>query len=254
MDGTRRLLAAALLMTIVSACTPEPPPYESRYTPPAPTAPPPPPMAPGASFVDDFERAETPAGLDQDWELRGADPGKPALPVQKGAFIRDGHYVSSDDSNTYAVQTLRDVVRRVGAEGRWTKIGNGGYETLIMGIAADDSLNGNQLQLVITPAGWELRKHPDGDSSEAVGKASFDPPLAVNGTYRFEMDVEDESVTVRVAGVEKRVQVDTVGLLGERVYWQHYSAPDELPIGAKFCVDMVWAAEQGKPLSPVPAQ
>ncbi|CAA0111071.1 Uncharacterised protein [Mycolicibacterium vanbaalenii] len=253
MVGPKRLFAAALLFTAVSACAHEPPPYESRYTPPAPVAPPPPPLAPGASFVDDFERPNTDGGLGVRWEMRRGEPANPALPVETGAFIRDGHFVSSDDTNVYAVQTLRGTVRRIGAEGRWTKVRNGGYETLVMGIAADDSLGRNLVQLTVSPASWRLSKHRDGDTPAQVAKGTFNPPLALNGTYRFEMDVADGSVTVRVPGVEKEVRVGTLGLLSENAFWQHVSTPKELPIGEKFCIDMVWAAEQGQPLTAIPA-
>ncbi|MDG4663618.1 hypothetical protein [Mycobacterium sp. 236(2023)] len=254
MEGKKRLLAAAVLMTVLSGCAHEPPPYESRYTPPPPVAPPPPPLAAGASFVDDFERPDTDQGLDEDWELQAAPAGKPLAPVSRGALIRDGHYVSSDDSNTYAVQILRGTVRRIGAEGRWTRVGEGGDETLIMGIAADGSLDQNQVQLTASPTTWEVRRFRDSATPQPVARGTFNPPLAVNGTYRFEMDVEDGSVTVRVPGVEEEVRLGTVGLLSEHAYWQHFSPPAEVPIGNKFCIDTVWAAEEGQPLSPVPTE
>lgn len=139
--------------------------------------------------------------------MRRGEPGSPALPVETGAFIRDGHFVSSDDTNVYAVQTLRGTIRRIGAEGRWTKVRNGGYETLVMGIAADDSLGRNLVQLTVSPASWGLSRHRDGDTPAQVAKGTFSPPLALNGTYRFEMDVADGSVIVRVPGVEKEVRL-----------------------------------------------
>lgn len=255
MLGKTLVFATAVVLAAVSGCAKDPPPYESRYTPPPPVAPPPPPLPPGASFLDDFERPDTEAGLDGRWQLRAADPGDPATPVGTGAFIRDGHYVSSDNtSNVFAVQTLRGTVRRVGAEGRWTQVGDGGYETLVMGISADADLSRNLVQLTVSPVGWVLSSSRDTAAPQPLAKGEFNPPLAVNGTYRFEMDAADGSVTVRVPGAEKQVKVGTLGLLSERVYWQHVATPAELPIGQKFCVDLVWAAEQGQPLSAVPAE
>lgn len=204
------------------------------------------------SFLDDFDRADTPLGLGEGWEIRGGAQGDPIVPVQTGAFIRDGHYVSSNDSGVYAVRTFRSTVRRVGAEGRWTRIGAGGDETFVMGIAASDDLRGNMLQLTITPTGWAVTKRGGSVDPESVVTGKFDPPMELNRTYRFEMDAADGTVTVRVPGAEKTTKLGTIGLLGERAYWQHQSAQAELPIGAKFCIDMLWAAEQGQPLSPLP--
>ncbi len=204
------------------------------------------------SFLDNFDRDDTPLGLGEGWDIRRGVQGEAIDSVPTGAFIRDGHYVSSNDNGVYAVRTFRSTVRRVGAEGRWTRIGAGGDETFVMGIAASDDLTGNMVQLTVTPAGWTVSKRRGSIDPENVVTGKFSPPLELNRTYRFEMDTADGTVTVRVPGVEKTTKLGTIGLLSERAYWQHYSPPAELPIGAKFCIDMLWAAEQGQPLSPLP--
>lgn len=247
------LVGVAVLLSAVTGCTPAPPPYESRYTTPPPLPPPPPPLAPGASFIEDFNRENTPRGLGAGWEMRGIGDDGSLLPAESGAFIRDGHYVSSDDSGVYAVRTFRGTVRRVGTEGRWTRVGDGGDETLVMGIAATGNPGGDLVQLTVTKAGWAVSSRRGGGDPRSVVRGTFDPPLEENRTYQFEMDAADGTVTVRVPGAEKETKLGTIGLLSEQAYWQHYSAPNQIPIGAKFCIDNIWAAEQGQPLSPAPA-
>lgn len=185
--------------------------------------------------------------------MRAAEGDRSIAPVETGAFVRNGHYVSSDDSGVYAVRAFRGTVRRVGVEGRWTRVGEGGDETLVMGITADDGLESNLVQLTVTQAGWTVSKRRDGADPQVVVKGKFTPPLEVNRTYDFELDAADGTVTVRVPGTEKKAKLGTIGLLSGRAYWQHYSEPAEVPIGAKFCVDMVWVAEQGQPLTALPA-
>ncbi|VEG52373.1 Uncharacterised protein [Mycolicibacterium aurum] len=184
--------------------------------------------------------------------MREAREDGSVLPAETGAFLRNGHYVSSDDSGVYAVRTFRDTVRRVGVEGRWTRIGEGGDETLIMGISADENLESNYVNFTVTPAGWVVSTRRDNADPRVVVKGSFSPPLELNRTYRFELDAADGTVTIRVPGAEKKAKLGTIGLLGDRAYWQHYSDPAEIPIGAKFCVDVLWAVEQDQPLTAIP--
>jgi hypothetical protein len=185
--------------------------------------------------------------------MRGADDGGPILPGATGAFIRDGHYVSSDDSGVYAVRTFRSTVRRVGTEGRWTRVGDGGFETLVMGMAANDNMGSSDMvQLTVTPTNWVVSSRRGTVDPRNVARGKFNPPLELNRTYQFEMDAADGTVTVRVPGAEEKAKLGTIGLLSETAYWQHYSPPKEIPIGAKFCIDKLWVAEQDQPLSPIP--
>lgn len=173
-------------------------------------------------------------------------------PVETGAFLRNGHYVSSDDSGVYAVRTFRSTVRRVGTEGRWTRIGVGGDESLTMGIAASDRLDADLVELTVFPSGWEVSMRRGQMEPRVVVRGKFEAVLEANRTYRFEMDAADGTVTVRLPGVEKNAKLGTIGLLGKHAFWQHNSPSAELPIGVKFCIDMVWVAEQDQPLSPLP--
>lgn len=184
--------------------------------------------------------------------MLGAQEGSAIVPVETGGFIRNGHYVSSDDSGVYAVRTFRDTVRRVGVEGRWTRVGEGGDESLVMGITANEDLS-NFVKLTVTQAGWAVTQRRGSAEAQVVVKGSFNPPLALNRTYQFELDAADGTVTVRVPGAEKKAKLGTIGLLSNSAYWQHYSEPAEIPIGAKFCIDVLWVAEQGQPLAAIPA-
>lgn len=251
----KRLVAVAVLMCTVAACTPQPPPYESRYTPPLPAAPPPPPLPPGSSFVDDFERPDTQQGLGVDWDVREArevNDGNPALVPTTDGFIRDGQYASSGDVSVYALRKFRSDVRRIGAEARWMRVGDGAAETLMMAITANDNILSDLVQLSVSPTGWAVKTRRGNGKVRNVINGMFDRPLEFDRNYRFEMDAADGSVTVRVPGAERVAKVGTVGLISERAFWRHIP-PAVGPAGSKFTADMVWVAEQAQPLSPIPA-
>lgn len=252
----RRVVAAAMLLAAVAACTPEPPPYEPRYAPPAPPAAAPPPLPPGASFLDNFDRPDTPLGLGAGWDLRqveGPDSGKPRFVPATDGFIRAGRFTSSSDESVYAWRAFRSPIRRIGAEAGWRRVGNGAAETFMLAIAANDRVSSDLVQLVVSPGGWGVETRRGNGKFRTKINGKFDPPLELDRQYRFELDAADSSVTVRVPGAEKTVNVGTIGLLSEHAFWRYVSAPTERPVGAKFTADMVWVAEKGQPLSPIPA-
>ena len=252
--GGKSSVVATMLVVVVTACTPAPPPYESRYVPPSPTSPPPPPLSPGASFVDDFNRPDTETGLGAAWDMRGAEiVANPILPPATDGLIRDGQFVASGDSSVYAVREFRGAVRRIGAEGRWTRVGNGGEETFVMAVSANEKLRTDMVHFSVTPTGWGVSTRRNGGVARYVIGGKFDPPLGLDHSYRFEMDIADGSVTVRVPGMERKGRAGTIGLVGNRAFWQLYPSPRQVPLGVKFSADMVWVAEENQPLSPLPS-
>lgn len=123
---------------------------------------------------------------------------------------------------------------------------------MVMAVTANDQLMGDSLQLAVHLDGWAVSTRRDGQVRRAFD-GKFDPPLEVDREYRFEMDAADGSVTVRVPGLERKAKVGTLGLLSERVYWRYAFAPKDRPIGIKVSTNMVWAVEEGQPISPLPA-
>jgi hypothetical protein len=183
--------------------------------------------------------------------MREIIEGNPILPPATDGFIKSGHYASASDQSVFALRNFRSTVRRVGAEARWTRVGDGAVESLVMAITANDLIMSVFVQLSVNPAGWAVSTRRIGDFRRVMS-GKFDPPLVLDREYRFEMDAADGSVTVRVPGDEKTGRVGTIGLLSERAYWRHAFAPTDRPIGVQFSANMVWAAEQGQPLSPIP--
>lgn len=252
--GGKWPVGATMLFAVVTACAPAPPPYESRYVPPSPTSPPPPQLAPGASFVDDFNRPDTEAGLGAAWDMRGAEiVGNPILPPTTDGSIIGGQFMASGDSSVYAVREFRSAVRRIGAEGRWTRVGNGGEETFVMAVSANEKLRTDMVHFAATPAGWGVTTRRNGGVARHVMGGKFHPPLDLNRSYRFEMDIADGSVTVRVPGMESTGKVGTIGLVGNRAFWQLYPSPSRIPLGVRYSADMVWVAEDNQPLTPLPS-
>lgn len=253
--GGKWLVAGLLGVLAVSGCAPEPPPYTSQYTPPPPIASPPPALAAGASFVDLFDRPNTESGLGGGWDMRESADYSPILPPTTDGLIADGHFVSSGSIPVYAARTFRSVLRRVGAEGRWTRAesnsAGGSDEKLVIAITANDRLKSDLVQLVASPVGWEVATRRNGGTYRREMTGKFDPPLEFNREYRFEMDATNGSVTVRVPGTERKGNVGTAGLLSERGFWELASGKEQ-PSG-KFAYNAVWAGEQDQPMSPLPS-
>ncbi|WP_185294640.1 hypothetical protein [Mycolicibacterium litorale] len=247
------LVAAVLLMTAVVACTHEPPPYESRYTPPPPPLGAPAPLPPGASFVDTFDRPDTQLGLGEGWDLRESIDNS-ALPLSAtDGFIRAGRYASASMTNVFAVRKFRSKVRRIGAEASWTRVGDGPAETLFMAISANEKITSDLVQLAVNPAEWEVSTRRNGHFWRVV-RGRFDPPLDLDRDYRFEMDAADGSITATLPNGVRTGRVGTSDLLSERAFWRHgFDPADPRPAGARFAANIVWVAEEGQTLVPVPS-
>lgn len=247
----RKWIAAALLLTTVSAgCQHEGPPYESRYTSPQPTSPP---LPPGASYFDDFNRPMTPLGVGPGWQVGPADGDPSPAPGDFGS-VQGGKLIANGDGGLYAMRSFRSIVRRVGVTGGWTRNTAGGFETLVIGVPAKGEFAPGMVRLTVNPSRWALATRRGSERFEPIVGGKFDPALEVGREYRFEIDTADGTVAVRVPGTDRRYRVGTLGLLGDRAFWQVYSDPTQRPVGAKFGINSVWVAEQDQLLSPVPSE
>jgi hypothetical protein len=153
------------------------------------------------------------------------------------------------DSNVYGVRQFRSTVQRMGTVGRWRKTGDGAETTLAMAITANDQLISDMVHFTANRSDWELTVSREGGSFEPVARGRFSPMLMLDSDYQFEFEATDDTVTVRVPGTEVTINVSTVGLLGDRAFWEEY--PSGTPAGVVFDFDTVWAAEDGQTLFPV---
>lgn len=251
----KRHLIAALAAVFVTSCSQEQPEYVSPFsdsgTATTSTAPPQvepsPPQLPYASFVDDFDRADTNVGLGDGWDLRTRD--KNVWQPASDGFIKNGYYTYSGRGAVYAARKFRGMVRRIGAFGRFQSIRFGPETVLALGITPNDQLTADMVLLTAKRSGWRLIVRRGNGAYETVAEGTFAAKLDLDRDYQFELDATDDSVTVRVPGVEETHSVSTVGLLGDLAFWQEY--PTSSPSGDVFDFDIVWAAEDGQPLSPV---
>lgn len=249
-----RAIALTICVTVLVACQPAAPRYESRYTPPAPSIvpSPPAPLGPGASFIDDFERADTSAGLGEGWDLRGQYVNSYPLPPATDGFIRGGRYTSRGDGVVIAAREFKGEVVRIGGRGKWERVGSGPETTPVLGISPDDHLMSNMVHFAISRNWWSLSVRRKDGAIRRVAGGDFWPPLEFDREYSFEISlVDSDHVLVKVPGGEKAVRVGLRGLTGNRAFWQLYFDKHQAPAGTIFGFDSVWIAEKGQPLAPV---
>ncbi|MHA0286115.1 hypothetical protein ACXYX3_06625 [Mycobacterium sp. C3-094] len=103
-----------------------------------------------------------------------------------------------------------------------------------------------------TPNQWQVTTRQNGGVARDIVSGTFNPPLKLNRDYRFEMDVADNAVTVRVPDGQRSGRVGTIGLVGNRAFWELFADPEAGHSGLLFSADVVWAAEQGATLAIVP--
>lgn len=240
-----RLLVSLAVVGLLAGCAQAPPEYVSHYsTPTTATTTSAAPIPVTGSFVDDFNRPDTTAGLGEGWDLRTYIDGFPMPPATDG-FLRDGHYTYAGASTVYAARQFRGTVRRMGTTGRWRQIGDGGETGVAMAISSNDRLITDMVHFAVNRSTWTLTvRH--GGPFEPVSRGDFSPPLELGRDYQFEIEATDTAVTVRVPGQEVTENVDTTGILGDRAFWEEYIKPP--PAGSVFDFDTVWAAEEGQPL------
>lgn len=254
----RCAIATAFPLILVLACTPEPPAYQSpvRTSSAAPssqlkssTALPPSPLQ--ASFVDNFDRPNTTLGLGDGWDMRGRFPGAYPIPLPAATdgFISDGNYTYAGESSVYAAREFRGNITRMGAEGLWRRTRRGAETTLAMAISPNDQLITDMIHFAANRSVWNLTLRRGNGAFVPVASGPFSPILELDREYKFEMEVSDNTITVRVPGSEVTKSASTLGLLGTHGFWQEY--PPKTPAGVVFDFNTVWAAEEGQPLFPV---
>lgn len=185
--------------------------------------------------------------------MRGsAVANTPTLPPATDGFIKDGHYSYSGASPVYAERQLRGTVRSVGTVGQFRRIGPGfGQTGLSMAVVTNDQKDTNIVSFWVSRSGWNVKIGRADDALTPVVHGDFSPMLKLDQDYQFDIEITDDTVTVNVPGAEKTTNVSTVGLLGDRAFWQEY--PLRMPADQVFDFDQVWAVEDGQPLVPVPA-
>lgn len=255
MVTVRRCAIVAVLSVPLSSCSPAPPPYESHYVPPtasvvgdvpSPTTPPQPSLA---SFVDDFDRADTELGLGDGWDMRAAKTNGYPLPAATDGFIRDDHFTYAGQSEVFAARQFGGTVRSIGATGRFRRIDYGGITTMSMALTSSDNLTADMVHFAANRSYWKVEiRHADG-AFEPVATGRFAPKLELDRNYEFGLEATDSTVTVRVPGSEVTKDVVTAGLSGDRAFWREI--PSRTPVGEYFDFDSVWASEDGQPLFPV---
>lgn len=177
--------------------------------------------------------------------MRGSLKVGPAVGARDG-FIREGRYTYAGSNVVYAIRKFRGLVRKMGAVGRFRKIGWGAETAFSMATGPDDMAFADMVHLVAERSRWiiELR-HANGPFTP-IAQGRFSPVLELDQDYEFEFEMTDNAVTVRVPGAEVTKDVDVSTLLGEAGFWQQY--PLRKPAGVVFDFDQVWALEDGQPL------
>ncbi|CAN5365800.1 hypothetical protein BH09ACT7_BH09ACT7_49770 [soil metagenome] len=119
-----------------------------------------------------------------------------------------------------------------------------------MAVTVNDQMDSNMLTFGATRLGWNVKMRRDDGTLMPVAEGNFSPMLELDTNYKFEFETTGNTVTVRVPGSEVTKNLPTVGLLGDRAFWQEY--PLRAPAAQVFDFDTVWAVEDGQPLFPVP--
>ncbi|MBB2991285.1 hypothetical protein FHR72_002769 [Mycolicibacterium iranicum] len=108
-----------------------------------------------------------------------------------------------------------------------------------MAITPNDKLVAEMVHFVANRGVWKLTVRRSDGAFEPVAEGAFKPTLALDRDYDFEIEASDHAVTVRVPGDVITTEVQTVGLTGDRAFWEQY--PTSTPAGVVFGFDQVWA-------------
>lgn len=245
----------------LTACTPKPPAYESREaSPPSSISKPVEPKGvttdsspDAASFIDEFDRADTATGLGDGWDMRGAptDDDSP-LPQATDGFIKDGHFTYAGTSDVYAIRQFRAAVSTVGAEGQFRRSkAAGGVTAFSMGTAGDGNLETDVVMFSASRTFWDLKVKLAKGGLETIATGQFAPPLGLDRNYRFTLQRAGNTVRVGGPGVNITKPLASQVTLGSYGFWREY--PSRTPAGEFFDYDKVWSVEDGQPTVPVEA-
>lgn len=124
---------------------------------------------------------------------------------------------------------------------------------MAMNISANDRLITDILHFAANRSEWQLSIRRSGGAFSTVAKGSYSSKLRLDQDYQFEVEASDAAVTVRVPGREIRTEISTLGVLGDKAYWQEYPTtwPKNVDTGVVFEFDAVWAIEEGQAAAPV---
>jgi hypothetical protein len=258
-NAVRARLLPLVLVLATASCADRSVDYQSRYVTPLPpnTAPVTSSVAPmqpsgeqeQASFVDNFNRPDTIAGIGDGWSMRGdVMRGDPMAPADDG-FIRNGSFSYSGANTVYATREMRGLVEGIGTVGRFSPNGDGGETSIGLGISADSRFTANAIILTASRWGWQVRLRRNSEFQPVVMRGEFSPELQLDTVYEFKLAVAEDTITVQAPGIKASRRAPIDGLVGSQAFWMEYV--ERPPARVVFQYDAVWAAEEGQPLLPV---
>lgn len=247
----------AVVGLLSASCSHQPPAYESAYTPPTTTSwtqPSRPPLpTPQASFIEEFDRANSTLGLGPDWDLRGAmAPGDYSPPPATDGFIKDGAFTYAGSSTVYAMRQFKAPVRTIGTVGSFTKSGRGPETAMVMLFTPDDRILVNVVNFSANRRSWQLGVRDQAGAIKYRAKRAITPPLEFDRPYVFEMAASEDTIAVRVGDYVESVHVPQAAeLVGNLAVWGEHN-PGAISAGDVFSFDTVWSRVDGRPARPVP--
>jgi len=205
-----------------------------------------------ASFIDDFDRADTTNGLGDNWDLRGMPQnGAPLLPAMDG-YIKDGQFTYAGKSDAIAVRQFRTPIQRIGAEGQFRRINStNGDTTMMIGTGGDNNLETNVVVFLANRSLWELRSRLVNGTLKTVASGSFPHMLELDHRYIFVLSTTGDRVSVSGPGVNVSKPLPIPISPGTFGFWRE--SPNRTPAGEVFDFDKVWALEDGQPTTPITA-
>lgn len=195
-------------------------------------------------FVDTFDRANTSSGLGTGWDLHGAYVDKFPLPPATDGFLKGGHFTYAGNSTVYAARQFNGTVRRLGTEGYWQQIREGGETSIAMAISASDLLVTDMVHFAANRSVWDLTVRRGNGGFEPVASGKFNPTLKLGQKYEFEIQVTDSTITVKAPNTEVTHPIETTGLIGPHAFWEEF--PNGGRAGTVFNFDSIWAAATTK--------
>ncbi|MEN4450259.1 hypothetical protein [Mycobacterium sp. SM3041] len=238
------------LVAGLAACARQPPPPQSHYVPDAtPTqaavvqAPDSPGSPQVASFVDNFDRPDTDFGLGEGWELRGVPSTGFVLPTTKDGFIKGNYFTYGGTDDVLAIRTLRGTLKSIGAVGRFRMVGLGGLTIFTMGTSGDSDLSANNVSFVSSRTYWALKVRATDGVDKTVAQGQYAVPLELDRDYRFELDTDGVTATVKGTGLAVTKPLPTQITPGSVGCWGLVRSRS--PLGQFFDVKTVWAVEDG---------
>ncbi|CAM5744566.1 hypothetical protein MAUB1S_02032 [Mycolicibacterium aubagnense] len=253
--------SCVMSVTVLTACTPEPPPYESHATSPSPSvtsqptnsaAAQPDSLSAEASFVDDFNRQDTPIGLGEGWNMRTAQSGEAALRPATDGYIKDRHFTYAGKSDVIAIRQFRAPILSIGAEGQFVRRSSSTAETIMMfGTAEDSNLQTNMVVFTSSRTAWgvHLRNQVANSKLKEIANGQFARPLELGRNYTFLLRITGSQVRITGPGLDVSRSLPTPLPVNAFGFWREY--PDRPSAGGIFDFGKVWALEDGLPAQPV---